>query len=88
MVEGYGSQTYYELMRKQKGQSPDAVNQIIKTEDGRVKTNGGLTRCQWANDPQEQKNKCKFHEDASQAKRCMYLHFDEYCDYFERGETK
>lgn len=82
MVEGYGSQTYYEMIKKK---ADDTVEQKKGELDGRLKANGGCTGCQWKDNHEEQLTNCKLYEKASHDNRCMYLHFGEYCDYQERN---
>ena len=46
-------------------------------------TNSGMTMCKYCKHPTLQKEKCSDYVDASQAKRCTFLKFHEYCDWHE-----
>lgn len=71
--------TYWDAMTQRQDKDTDSTD---TAKDMRIKGGKGeMVTCGVCDcSPESQKNGCSEFEKASYERRCMYLHFNEYCD--------
>jgi hypothetical protein len=82
----YSEGGYFEMQRRLKGATESASTPALEKVDGRDTTKA-MMECKFWDRHTDQINLCKMYELSCEGDRCMYLHFDEYCDYINRKEV-